>query len=179
MVRFLSLPVLAALFATGVCAMAQCDSAQAQQIVVATPAGVYVRPYPLNAYPYGYPYNPRRAYRQAVRANVAAAIGVPAVVVPAPYPYGQIRIPATRLPTDYSGATRGPRDFLSTEPSTQYRPSTQFSERQTLRPTPAPPSPGPVSEVPAIGGASNPSVPQSGVPEAIPSPPSEPGPVEF
>jgi len=57
-------------------------------VVYASPTvGVYVQTYPTYpAYPYGYVYNPRRAYRQAVRYGYAPA----AVVV-------------TRGPSDFYG----------------------------------------------------------------------------
>jgi hypothetical protein len=108
------------------------------------PRPVYVRAYPVYpVYPYGYVYNPRRAYRQAVRYGY-----VPAAVV------------VTRGPTDFYG--RAPygssASAYPTYGNSYYsaRPSVQESAPAVpLAPAPAPaPTPAPAIE-------------------AIPSPPAE------
>jgi hypothetical protein len=171
-------PILVVLMA--ISAFAIGDTANAQRVYVATPAGVYVRPYPpVVAYPYGYPYNPRRAYRQAVRSSYyAAAAAATYAVPPAPYAYP----PRNALPRSSTGtdSTRGPRDYLYSEPSESRSTYNQPTENRSMTPTPAPPRPSSTLNAPSSSSALKPMTPQSGnSTEAIPSPPSEPGPVEF
>lgn len=82
-------------------------------------APAYGYGYGVVATPYGYTYNPRRAYRQAIRYGYVR----PVVVAPAPvYAYP----PYYYAP--YYGPTRGPRDYM-------YRPGYQ----RPLVPAPAVP----------------------------------------
>jgi hypothetical protein len=165
--KVISLSIL--MVAAFACVFFASDAADAQQIYVG-PAGIYVRPYPLNAYPYGYPYNPRRAYRQAVRSSYYAAAAAAAIhaVPPAPYTYRSKRSLATQPSPDY-GPTAGPRDFL-------HNPTSADSSRT---PTPAPPQPGVVPHAPT-SSTLKPMTSEPGTStEAIPAPSSEPGPVEF
>ncbi|MBN1394127.1 MAG: hypothetical protein JW959_03810 [Pirellulales bacterium] len=100
------------------------------------------------ATPYGYVYNPRRAYRQTVRYGFAPLPAVmPVAVYGYPYPYyGYFSQP-------YS-STRGPRDYFYSQDYDQSH------RRQSSVPPDRQPRP-----VPADSG-----------PEVIPAPPSQPTP---
>jgi len=99
-------------------------------VVYASPAvGVYVRTYP--AYPYGYVYNPRRAYRQAVR-----------------YGYAPVPVVVTRGPSDFYGRyTYG----YSNAPSGNYQYPVPAPQPAPVVVQPAvPPAPMPTPAIEAI-----------------------------
>lgn len=100
------------------------------------------------ATPYGYTYNPRRAYRQAVRYGyLPPVVAVPAPVYAYPTYYAPYYAPRPYAPT------RGPRDYL-------YQPGYR---QQTPRIAPAP--------TPAMRNTQ--PLPPELRPELIPSPMSE------
>ncbi len=100
--------------------------------------------------PYGYAYNPRRAFRRSLRYGYPVAPPMAPVTVYAYPHYGYAPYPLAPI--------RGPRDYL-------YRPSYRQPPRQEV-PTPA-------LADPRSEARPRPAPPGSG-PELIPTPPSEP-----
>jgi hypothetical protein len=144
-------------------AMMAAATASAQVLYAPPIVGVYVRP-GYAAYPYGYPYNPRRAYRQAVRFGLAP-------VVPPP---------VLRGPTDYFGRPfYGPPYYAYPTPPPAYPGYGGFSGSapnayRSMVPPPSPISPDlppNAQPTPSPEEVPTPSAPA----EPIPPPPSDPG----
>jgi hypothetical protein len=165
---------------TGLAIHWQCSTAAAQYIVVRPPAGVYVRGY--GVYPYGYPYGApavvRREYRRAYRNGVL--YGYPMVV-------GTVHGPTDFLYRSPYGVTTSPPliNYRGTTGSSGYAGQSTYSTYGgTTIPTPSRPQARSTAKVPSSESqATLPPEPAVTAPnsasEPIPSPPAEPGPVEF
>jgi hypothetical protein len=163
----------------GISAAAAVPPAAAQEAYVPPAVGAYARA--VAAYPYGYPgypYGSRRLYRQAVRYAIERErSGLPPAVTPAPgvpgYPNGYPNYGSARRPSAYDKNRTGPKDYLNRS-GDDHSPSPTPARRAVELP------PQPASPVASPDGLVEPPVPESATPsEAIPMPPSEPGPKEF
>lgn len=119
------------------------------------------------ATPYGYVYNPRRAYRQSLRYGYATSPQPRALVDIYGYPYSGYARGSGRQGIDPSRSSNHPQ-----QPYGQPPPPPQPEN-------PAPAGPEPNQAMPSTPESVPSAVPTEPGPELIPIPPSEPGPREF